>query len=114
MSTRPSLPWKLPVPALLQPYDPKLHLERTIAILNLCMSMARYSAPGMRSAAKNAAKELAIQLNEWVHFPLLESDIALASATKDLFTRAGVRVPADWCSRVRGLGLLPSQESRLS
>jgi hypothetical protein len=62
--------------------------------------------PGMRKAANAAAKELAIQLNQWLHLSLLETDSTLAKETAELFSIAQVRVPPEWCSEVRRLSLL--------
>lgn len=99
---------------MLQQYDPALHLERTITLLTLCLRMKPYLSVGLSNVAKSAARELAIQLNEWSHLSVLQGDPSLAAAVRDLFLRAGVWVPDNWCSRVRNLGLLSARPAEIS
>lgn len=106
-----NLPWGLPRRHGPLPCDPKVHLERTLAILEGALAHQE-TAPGLACAARMSSQELAIQLNDWDYRDEVLADKMLAARVKKLFKDVKVDLPDNWCIGLRERGILPSVQPK--
>lgn len=100
------LPWVLPNDFSPKPYEPVVHLNRTIDLLENALNKQAVSL-GTAEVARQASRELAIQLNQWKHLEILDQDVELKERLRLLFELTNVSLPEGWADNLQKRSLLP-------
>jgi hypothetical protein len=105
------LPWNLPREDAPLGFDPALHLERSLDLLEQSFHSDGRST-GLKFCAKMAIQEFAIQLSIWSSQEVLDQRPDLAARATQIFdeARVGRALPGDWCTSLRDRGILPPAE----